>query len=180
MVVILVSGEIATGKTAVATALARWMPADLVKVREALSRVLGVAAQDRQELQRRGADLDRRTSGRWLRDYIEEHHPHATAVVVDALRTRRQTIPILERFVDSRLVFLEAHEETRRSRYREAAATDPIKASVDFETAMRHPTELEVVHLRAIAQLVVATDDLKVNEVVTEVITGLKLDVRPS
>ena len=173
MTVILVSGEIATGKTAVAAALATRIDAHLVKVRQALGEVLGIEPRDRHTLQQQGADLDRRTNGRWLRDYLQEKFSPQEELVVDALRTRRQTQPVLEALVDSRLVFLEAHEETRRARYAEAAASDPVKASVDFETAMHHPTEIEVRNLRPMAHVVVATDDLDVAQVVDEVLNGL-------
>lgn len=171
MKAILISGQIATGKTAVAAELADRMNWRLLKVRQALGEVLGIEARDRQILQRRGADLDRRTNGRWLRDYIQEHFSAAEdAVVVDALRTRLQTLPILEALVDSRLVFLEAHEETRRARYAHAAATDPVKASVDFDSAMHHPTEIEVQTLRPMAHVVIATDGLDVTTVVDEIV----------
>jgi hypothetical protein len=174
--VLLIAGAIATGKTAAADGLALRLDAELMRVRNALHDVLGIDVRDRQALQRRGADLDTRTSGRWLRDYIGERHDTSRDLVVDALRTRRQTLPILEALVDSRLVFLEAHEETRRARYAQAAASDPLKASVDFETAMHHPTETEVHNLRPLSHVVVATDDLTVVGVVDEVMRQLDLD----
>lgn len=175
MTALLISGEIATGKTAVAVQLADVTVARLVKVREALGEVLGIDARDRLTLQVQGADLDRRTNGRWLRDYIRDRHEPNAQLVIDALRTRRQTVPILEGIVDSRLIYLEAHEETRRHRYAEAAATDPVKASLDFDTAMHHPTETEVRLLRPMAHLVIATDDLSVAAVVSEIVSTLGL-----
>lgn len=175
MTVILVSGAIATGKTAAVTAIAERLNAEIVRVREALHQVLGIEARDRQVLQQRGADLDKRTNGRWLRDYVIEHHDLNRDLVIDALRTRSQTLTILETLVDSRLVFFDAHEETRRARYAAAAAVDPVKASIDFDTAMHHPTESEVQNLRPLAQVIVATDDLTVDEVAAEVLRQLDL-----
>ncbi len=175
MTSVLVAGQIATGKTAVACELAARIDADVIRVRQALSDVLGFASRDRQTLQQRGADLDRRTNGRWLRDYIDERRLTTRALVVDAVRTRLQTLPILESIVDVRLVFLEAHEETRRARYAVAAAADPVKASVDFDTAMHHPTEAEVQLLRPMAHLVIATDDLAVAAIVDEIVGELRL-----
>lgn len=175
MFVVLVSGPIATGKTAVANALVESLDADLLRVREVLGTVLGLNGRDRRTLQEQGADLDKRTGGRWLLDYIDDHHRPNKAVVVDALRTRRQTAPILEGFVDSRLVYLEAHEETRRRRYAIGAASDPVKASVGLDTAMHHPTEAEVRLLRPMAHVVIATDALGINEVAAEVLRQLRL-----
>lgn len=169
MRVLLLSGAIATGKTTVGTELVATREARLLRVREALAGVLGVPPNDRRTLQVKGADLDRRTGGRWLRDYIEEHGEGDGALVVDALRTRRQTLPILDSFVDSRLIFLEAHDETRRSRYSEGALSDPVKASIDFDTAMRHETELEVLRLKPLAHVVIATDDLSAHQVAADI-----------
>lgn len=171
---LLLSGQIATGKTAVATALASASGADVLRVREALAHVLGVVPDDRATLQVRGADLDRRTAGRWLRDYLQEHAGGKS--VIDALRTRLQTEPILEAMPNSRLIFLEASETTRRHRYAQAAALDPVKASTDFDLAMRHPTESEASTLRAMAHVVIDTDDLSVDEIVREVRRALDLN----
>lgn len=173
MVVILMSGAIATGKTAVSERLAVAMPADLVRVRAALATVLGIDGNDRATLQREGADLDRRTRGRWLRDYLDPYCAPGLSAVVDSLRTELQTLPVLEAVVDSRLVFLEAHESTRRARYAQAAYSDPVKASLDFDTAMRHPTEGRAGTLRAMAHLIVQTDDLSPDEVAATILAEL-------
>lgn len=173
MTVLLLSGAIATGKTAVGVELAERRHAGLIKVRQALGDVLGIDVDDRQTLQRRGADLDRRTGGRWLRDYVDERWDPQRDLIVDAVRTRRQTVPVLEAMPQSRLVFLEAHEETRRARYAAAAVIDRVKASIDFDTAMHHPTEREVEKLRPLAHVVIATDDLAVAAIVDEVLSQL-------
>lgn len=163
--IILIAGPIAVGKSAVANELAAQRPTTLIRAREALAAVLGIGPDDRQRLQALGADLDARTAGRWMRDYIQEQHEPGTSLVVDSLRTRLQTIPVLDSLVDSRLVYLQAHEETRRARYATASAHDPVKASVPYDTAMHHPTETGVGELVPLAHLVVETDDLDVAEV---------------
>ena len=169
--VLLVAGPIATGKTAVANELAIVWPARLIKVRQALADVLGIDARDRLTLQREGADLDRRTRGAWLRDYLLEHGAvGAEPLVVDSLRTRLQTLPVLNDLVDARLVFLSAHKSTRRYRYQLGAIQDPVKSSVDFDTAMHHPTEFEVEHLRPIADLGIDTDDLRPDEIASVIV----------
>jgi adenylosuccinate synthase len=170
MSVLLISGAIATGKTAVAEAVAARLHGEVLKVRLALGEVLGMDPTDRRTLQRRGADLDRRTSGRWLRDYILERHRPGLVTVVDSVRTELQTIPILDSLADSRLVYLEAHESTRRSRYGRAASTDSLKRSIDFDAAMHHPTEALVTRLRPMAHQVIATDDLDVETIASIVV----------
>lgn len=174
MTLVLLSGAIATGKTAVAEELSRVLGADHVRVRQALVTVLGISLNDRVALQREGTDLDRRTRGRWLRDYLAEHYRDHNAVV-DSLRTMLQTLPVLESEAYSHLVYLEAHETTRRARYALAAAADPVKASLDFDTAMRHPTEQAVVTLRQAAHLVVETDELSAAGVARIIVDELRL-----
>lgn len=171
--VVLMSGPIATGKTAVAQAVAERWPAQLVRVRQALADVLGIDARDRVTLQREGADLDRRTRGAWLLNYLEDNQYGIGPVVVDSMRTRLQTLPVLDGLVDSRLVYLSAHESTRRRRYRRGAVNDPVKASVDFDTAMHHPTETEVAHLRHLAHLQIDTDELSVAEIAAMIVEYL-------
>jgi hypothetical protein len=170
------SGRIATGKTAVAVELARRNQATLVRVRAALAEMTGADPDDRAQLQMRGSDLDTRTAGRWLFEYVADRTEANSLVVVDSVRTRRQTLPILERIVDSRLYFLEAPEATRRQRYTEASLMDPLKASVPFDTAMNHPTEVQVVDLVPLADQVIETDSLSVDAVVDE-IQGQTFDV---
>lgn len=157
--IVLLSGGIAVGKTAVAEALAPLLEARLVRVREALTEVLGLRLDSRAELQRHGADLDARTAGRWLRDYLMEASEQE-ALVVDALRTRRQTLPVLDGLLDSRLVHLRAHETVRRTRYEQAARSDPVKAGASFDAAVAHPTEREADQLQALAHLTIETDEM--------------------
>lgn len=157
--VLVIGGEIAAGKTSLATGLSE-ADCNLVRVRDALQSILGGAGWDRRRLQVEGADLDRRTAGRWLLDYLADVTANGGRWVVDAGRTRRQVEPILEHLPGSRLVFLRAHESIRRERYRSGQAEDPVKRSVSFDDAMAHPTEREAPTLAAMAHLVLDTDDL--------------------
>lgn len=165
----LLAGAIGAGKTTVAQlSIARWNWS-LIAVRQALSDVLAVNPTDRATLQERGAELDRRTNGRWLVEYIEFRIEESRGLVVDSLRTQRQTVPILERISGSLLVYLDARPETRRARFESSRLADPVKRSLDFSEATRHPTELEVASLRPMADLVIETDGLTADEVVAEI-----------
>ncbi len=125
---------------------------------------------DRKALQVEGADLDRRTNGRWLMEYLIEHIELRGGAVVDSLRTVRQTEPILKGVPGSILVYLDAHEETRRSRYLEAARRDPLKRAVSFDQAMQHETERDVVRLRQLAHVIIETDRLTPEDTVAEIL----------
>jgi len=170
---VLLAGEIAVGKSSVGTALGERIGGSTVRVREALAEVVGVKSPDRATLQKRGAELDQRTKGRWLIEYIERRLSASTPLVVDSLRTRRQTVPILEQVNGSRLVYLHADWRIRHERFNASRESDTVKHSMGFDEAMRHPTEVEVRRLRPLAHVVIETDGLTVDQVVAEVIVAL-------
>ena len=169
---VLLAGQIGSGKTTVAVDLSEAGGARLVRVRVALQESLGGDDVDRAELQRRGAELDRRSGGRWLLEYLQRGLEADQRVVLDAARTRIQTEPLLEQIRATVLVYLDATTETRKRRYALGQRTDPVKRSISFAEAMRHPTEVEAITLRAMAHHVVDTNELTVADVV-EHISGL-------
>lgn len=170
----LLSGGIGVGKTTIALALSEHLHWQFVSVRHALTEVLALDANRRTELQRRGAELDRATNGRWLVEYLTERL-ETTRVVVDSVRTVRQTVPILDRVSDSRLVFLDARVATRRKRFEISARTDPVKRSLPFSDAVRHPTEDEVTRLRSLAHVMIESDGMTEAEVVANIVSSLRL-----
>lgn len=171
---VLLSGAIGVGKSAIARRLESRHSFQVVSVRNALAEILSIDPNDRTRLQERGADLDRRTSGRWLYEYLA-YRLESTRVVVDSMRTRRQTVPVLELVEGSFLVYLDARVGTRQERFQLSAREDLAKRSLSFAEAMRHPTETEVVALRAMSQLVIETDGLTVDEVVAEITAAIGL-----
>ncbi len=113
--------------------------------------------------------------GRWLLHMINEREEFTPSLVIDSLRTRRQTLPLLDNLSSCVLIYLDANDGTRRQRYAHAAASDPIKATVSYVDAINHPTEREVVHLKPLAHLALDSNDLKPGEAVTEAINQLGL-----
>lgn len=172
---VVISGQIACGKTTLAKNLADAHGYIFVPVRNALMEILGGTEWSRSRLQKEGANLDKRTSGRWLLHYVQRELETAGRLVVDSGRTRRQVEPILEEINESRLVFLDASEEARRQRYHLAARTDPIKRNVPFAEAMNHDTERRATDLKSMAHVVVDTDGLGPEVVLREVEAGLGL-----
>ena len=162
---LVIGGQIAAGKSVLASGLAEVAGCKPIRVRQALQEVLGGAGWDRRRLQVEGASLDERTSGRWLLDYLRERTERGGRWVIDAGRTRRQVEPVLGGVVGSQLVYLRAHESIRRERYAMGQQFDLVKRSVSFEEAMTHRTEEEAPALAAMAHLVVDTDGLSVTEV---------------
>jgi hypothetical protein len=170
---VLIGGQIGAGKTAVAEAMALQTGSRLLRVRVILEEVLGGASKDRAWLQREGASLDQRTSGRWLLHYLSEHAEGSTRLVVDAARTRRQVEPILEELEGSRLVYLAASEPTRRHRFALSSVADPVKRSMSFDRAMQHGTEQEARTISAMAHFIVETDGLTTEQVVEAILEGV-------
>ena len=179
MSIVLISGAIASGKSTVAVGVADALAGEVVRVREALAEVTGVSVADRTALQVAGADLDRRTNGRWLVEFLERRLELCPTLVVDAIRTRPQVLPILRNFPLVLLVYLDARPETRWHRFELGSVTDPVKRSLSFAEAMRHWTEVNVVEVRPLANLVVETDGLTVAEVVAEILNDAAR-LRPS
>ncbi len=171
---LLIAGEIGAGKTTIAELLAHIEGGEVVRVRQALVEVLGLRNPDRKTLQEEGAALDQRTNGAWLVDFLFERLA-GSIVLVDSMRTERQTLPVLNHVPDAHLVYLQASVSTRRRRFSEAAANDPVKRFTSFERAMQHPTEQEVQKLRTIAEVVLETDEMTPEEVVSEVQRTLRL-----
>lgn len=166
---VLIAGALAAGKSTVAHLLTARSGGCLVPVRHALERALGLVNADRRTLQEEGAALDRRTNGRWLVEHLLERSEDEPFLIVDSVRTLRQTIPILTRVPNASLVYLETDLTTRRQRFSIAARDDPVKRSMSFADAMRHPTEGEVTKLRPVANLAIDTNDLSPGEVVSEI-----------
>lgn len=171
MVTVLVSGQIAAGKSAVASAYVARIGGEVVRVRQALGEVLGIPWDDRARLQVEGAELDRRTSGMWLVDYLLERADiGAPPATVDSMRTLRQTLPVL-RNLDCVLVYLDCSTTTRERRFIQAAAEgDAVKRSMTFADAMNHPTESDVLELRRVAHLLIRTDAMTVDDVIDDLI----------
>jgi adenylosuccinate synthase len=172
-VILVIGGQIAAGKTSLAIEFSLQTQGRIIRVREALAELLDLPVDDRVGLQVGGAELDRRSNGRWLCEYVAARSESADVLVVDSVRTLRQGRPLLERLRDTRLVFLSASESTRRARYASALGADPLKASLSFDAAMHHPTELDANAVASIADLIVETDDLTPEQVVQEVKLGL-------
>jgi dephospho-CoA kinase len=172
---LLIAGAIASGKTTTARLLADQTGARLIQIRDALSQVLALPNADRRQLQEGGRELDRRTAGRWLVEYLSEVGDVGDDLVVDSVRTERQTVPVLRELAETKLIYLEASASTRRARFERAAATDELKRSRVFDQAMRYVTETEVTKLRSMADVTIETDDLRPQLIVQEIRSALNV-----
>ena len=91
--IIVLSGRIGSGKSALAERLARRYGAMIVKSREIIANLLPEVS-DRDGLQREGERLDAETLGRWLAHALKSRSfPEDALVVVDARPSQRVTLP---------------------------------------------------------------------------------------
>lgn len=155
---VLLAGEIAAGKSTIASFLSAETGCGIVHVRDALRKTVGLETMNRTALQQAGADLDLATSGHWLLDYLVERTSAGGRWVVDSVRTPRQTRVVLGNIPGSKLVYIVASPEARRQRYSTGRETDPMKRASPLDRAMDHPTERAVRKLRQMADLVVQSD----------------------
>lgn len=169
--VLLLSGAIGSGKTAIAKELIRSFR--FVKIASSgylLSLIppdeLNEGDDRRRQLQELGDRLDEETGYRWIVDPVAvqalEGNPDVKNWLVDAVRKRRQVELFRERFgALIRHVHLTASEEVLRSRYAEKGG--------DYDTAVAHPNEANARSLQKLADLVLDTSAAKAELVAQQI-----------
>lgn len=145
--IIVLSGEIAAGKTTLAKALAARGPV-ILKTRDLLEASwFDPGSPTREQLQALGEKLDRETNGRWV---AIETMKVAGDVVIDSARRPEHVGALREAFPHVYHIHLEAASEVLSARYHRRGEADYSRVKAD-------PTEAQVGSLRAIADLVVDT-----------------------
>lgn len=160
---LLLSGAIGSGKTAIAHELIRAF--QFVKIASGgylISLIppdeLKEGGERRRQLQELGDRLDEETSYRWIVDPVAvqalKGTPDVKNWLVDAVRKKRQVELFRERFgALIRHVHLTASEEVLRSRYAEKGG--------DYDAAIAHPNEVNARSLENLADLVLDTSTAK-------------------
>lgn len=160
---LLLSGAIGSGKTAVAKELIRVF--QFVKIASGAYLVAQIPPHKlkdgdtrRRQLQELGDHLDVKTGYHWIVDLVAVQALNGTPGVknwlVDAVRKKRQVELFRERFGSLvRHVHLTASEEVLRSRYAEKGE--------DYDAAIVHPNEVSARSLERLADLVLDTSSAK-------------------
>ncbi len=179
---IILSGPLCAGKSSLAGCLQRRRGGTIITAREILAG-LGSDPNNRADLQARGAELERATSGRWLLDGVIAKLPQRLTgtSVVDSVRTTGQAELFRSRFVDSIVIHLTAVEDVLRQRF---LATDEGKAIGEqgMRRVFRHPVERGADDVRALADIVIDTTGKSVATVCDEAlaaVTALAGGTRP-
>ncbi len=162
--IVLLSGEIAAGKSQIAKVLEIQYAFRRVSTGEYLRAVvdhrnLGL---DRDALKTAGDTLDGETGGKWVADLALQQRQQCRGIdnwLLDSVRRDFQ-IPWFRRVFDVALhVHLSASEAVRRRRYEERRARGgEYSAATSFEEAATGPTEAHVRSLGKICDLLVDTE----------------------
>ncbi len=162
--VVLVSGAVCSGKSALVEQLRQRHTAAVIRTRDLIGEAAPRAKGSREALQRAGERLDRETGGDWVADALQRTIDAAQRsstpsglYVVDCVRIAGQVDAI--RRAHGPEVFhihLTADPAVLKRRYVERASA--ADASTDYEKLKRNRTEKNVESLADIADVVVDTD----------------------
>lgn len=162
--VVLISGPICSGKSALVEQLHSRHDAKVIKTSELIKRLRPKTKSERQALQRVGQRLDREDGGTWvataLQEIIDEATTHQTPqgiFVVDSVRIKGQIEAIRKAFgPDVHHIHLTATPEELKKRYLSRPRSEDT--GVSYEDLKKNTTERNIEKLAELADVVVATD----------------------
>ena len=162
--VVLVSGPICSGKSALVFQLRDQHNARVVKTKDLILKKLPKTKVERRALQLAGQKLDNNDGGAWVAEALQSAIDESTAnttprglFVVDSVRVRGQVDAVRRAYgPDVHHIHLTATPEELRRRYVERQRAEDSIA--DYDTVKRNRTEASVDKLADIADIVVATD----------------------
>lgn len=178
-VIVLLSGQIASGKTTLCEGLDKKFDFRIMKTRAWIARRNEVLKQERSVLQVGGDSLDRQTKGAWVRDEItrelNESDSEDLLVVVDAVRIPKQ-IEAIRRAYGNRVfhVHLTAPPNIRKGRFSAREQKD-FKEASSYSAASQNKTEANVRRLESIADVVIDTSKCTERDVVIRAASHLGL-----
>ncbi len=178
-VVVVESGPVAGGKSALARQLAERFGGMRLSTRELLMPSLkpGETAS-RQFLQEIGAQLDEETGGEWVANRFSRRifSGDADLFIVDSARIADQIEGLRKAFGDEvRHVHITASRETCAERYEQRRGRAEVEEAATYEDVMADPTEAKVDDLRKQADIVIDTDRDSKEDVVVRVAARLGL-----
>jgi adenylosuccinate synthase len=173
--VVLLSGPVGAGKTTLAEALVAKRGFKRLFTRDAILRRLPNTPPTRVDLQAAGERLDRETGGRWVADEVRSliaTDDEASGVVIDAVLIQGQAdavrtatnLPMLH-------VHLTAPRPVLEARY--AKKLSGIEESKQYADLLRSATEANVEQLASIADIVIDTSTMTLEEEIDRVVSHL-------
>lgn len=165
-VLIVLSGQIASGKSDLCSQLASRFGAKILRTRAILEAKLHKDDPkrdgSRSALQLAGDELDARTQGGWVVDALRDATVDLSedaVVVLDSARTPGQVAALKEAYPGmTRHVHLKAARFIRERRY--DARREATFEETGFDEASQHPVETEVPRLEPLADVVICTNTI--------------------
>ena len=177
--VILISGHISSGKSTLATELAKHCNMDVFKTNDVLKARLGHRlANNRKALQQEGEHLDVKTRGRWVANELMKWLRRATRkpmLIIDSVRTVEQINGVREMFGPVVThIHLTAPRPELAKRYKERYRQGR-EATDDYSEAQEDKTEQAVDSLSDTADVVIDTNRCTVEDVLVRATSHLNL-----
>lgn len=175
MIVVALSGAVASGKSTVARAILEHVGGERLSTRELIIARTNVPSE-REPLQRAGDDLDRDTDFAWVADDVKRFVEGASpsVVVVDAIRRGEQVARLESMFPGSvRHVHLVASEDELARRH--AARRHDVVEPIDYDAVRSNATEAAVDELAARADVVMDISRLDPRGIAATALAGLGL-----
>lgn len=177
--IVLLSGEIASGKSTLCSALETRFNFHVVKTRELIQRLQSVPSE-RKALQRAGESLDRRTKGEWVGDALGKvvaELEDSRSVIVDSVRIKKQIDSVRRAFGMTRVVHvhLTASRAKREEWYEKRMPHARIVEAPTYAEASSDATESKVARLGKSADVVINTERCSQEDVLVRVASRLGL-----
>jgi adenylosuccinate synthase len=189
--IVLLSGSVASGKTTLWQLLMKSFPAEHIHVLKTKDLIRELASKrlrrdlpsERRALQNFGDQLDRNTSGHWVRDalisLVNKHigSESSPIFIVDAVRIERQIRTIREAYGFSVVhIHLKAPKHELAARYK--SRSSDMQELSSFTEVIKNPTEAAVNDLEKNADVVVDTHSCTPDDVLVKTATHLGLFAR--
>jgi adenylosuccinate synthase len=174
--IVALSGPICSGKSTLATALAKRLGFAHVSTREFLCHRNPHLLRERTALQGVADELDRETGGKWLCDDLSvaiRHLPDTSLIVVDCIRSQCQVQRLQDSYGKAVLhVHLRGHDAMLAQRYL-VRGSAKIAECESYSQALQNETERNVPNLASAADRYIETDNLSPEEVFAQTVSSI-------
>lgn len=177
--VILLSGQISSGKSTLANGLAERFEMEILKTREVIGKLVpDDLSRNRKVLQNKGDSLDKKKHGKWVLDALRERmrsvRPSAV-MIVDSIRTVDQIEAIREAYGRQVVhIHLKAPESELEKRYN-LRHTQGTETTRNYAEAKENVTEQLIEELAEIADAVIDTKQCTQEDVLCRVASHLRV-----